>query len=62
MAMGIPSAHDTIKQLLIMPLILHMLMANERFGLESDTSKKAAGALLKFQQGQWLLIGYHSKK
>ena len=34
-----------------------------KFRFESDTSETAAGAaLFQFQQSQWVLSGYHSKK
>ena len=40
-----------------------MLMATDKFRLESDTSKMAAkAAVLQFQQGQWVLTCFHSKK
>ena len=33
------------------------------FGLESDTSRTAAGATLcQWQDNQWVLVGYHSKR
>ena len=36
---------------------------NDKFRLENDTSKTAAGAtLFQFQHSQWVCIGYHSKK
>ena len=41
-----------IKELLITPLVLCMPIANDKFRLESDISKLAAGgSIISFQQG-----------
>ena len=54
---------EYIRDLLITPLLIQILMANEKFRVDSDTSKTATGgALFHFQQGQWIHIGYRSKK
>ena len=38
--------------------VLCILMAYDKFLLESDTTKTAAGrALFQFQQGQWVIKG-----
>ena len=37
---------DYIKQLLITKPVLYMLMENDKFRLESDTNKMAAGGIL----------------
>ena len=40
-----------------------MLSGNGIFRLESDTSRTAAGATLyQWQDNQWVLVGYHSKR
>ena len=40
-----------------------MPAGNSIFCLESDTSREAAGGTLyQWQDGQWTLIGYHSKR
>ena len=48
------TAFNHAKDLMIIPQVLQMLMANDKFRLESST--------VQFQQAQWVLIGYHSKK
>ena len=40
-----------------------MVSGNGIFGLESDTSRTAAGGMLyQWQDNQWVLVRYHSKK
>ena len=52
-----------IKQLLIEPPVLMMPSAEGKFRLESDTSREACGgALYQMQDGEWRLLGYHSKR
>ena len=56
-------AFDDIKQLLVKPPILRMVSGNGFFRLESDTSRTAAGATLyQWQNNEWVLVGYHSKR
>ena len=38
-----------------------MVSGNGFFRLESDTSRTAAGATL-YQNNEWVLVGYHSKR
>ena len=53
---------EHIRKLLITPLVLYMPMTNDNFRPECYTSKTVAGeALFQLLQGQWVLIGYHSK-
>ena len=45
------------------PPVLQILAGNGIFHLESDTSREAAGGTLyQWQDDQWALIGYHSKR
>ena len=54
---------DIIKECLQKPPVLRMLVGNGIFRLESDTSREAAGGTLyQWQDEQWALIGYHSKR
>ena len=54
---------DTIKDALQRPPVLRMPAGTGTFRLESDTSREAAGGTLyQWQDGQWALIGYHSKR
>ena len=54
---------DTIKECLQKPPVLRMLTGNGIFRFESDTSREAAGGTLyQWQDEQWVLIGYHSKR
>ena len=40
-----------------------MVSGNGFFRLESDTSRTAAGATLyQWQNNEWVLVGYHSKR
>ena len=56
-------AFEQIKQLLIKPPVLRMVTRDGIFCLESDTSRTAAGGTLyQWQDNQWVLVGYHSKK
>ena len=56
-------AFEEIKQLLIKPPVLRMVSGDGIFCLESDTSRTAAGGTLyQWQDNQWVLVGYHSKK
>ena len=56
-------AFEEIKQLLIKPPVLRMVSGDGIFQLESDTSRTAAGGTLyQWQDNQWVLVGYHSKK
>ena len=56
-------AFDEIKQLLVKPPVLRMVSGNGFFRLESDTSRTAAGATLyQWQNNEWVLVGYHSKR
>ena len=54
---------DIIKECLQKPPVLRMPAGNGIFRLESDTSREAAGRMLyQWQDDQWALIGYHSKR
>ena len=54
---------DIIKDCLQKPPVLRMLVGNGIFHLERDTSREAAGGTLyQWQDDQWVLIGYHSKR
>ena len=56
-------AFDEIKQLLVKPPVLRMVSGNGFFRLESDTSRTAAGATLyQWQNNEWALVGYRSKR
>ena len=56
-------AFEEIKQLLIKPPVLRMVSGDGIFCLESDTSRTATGgSLYLWQDNQWVLVGYHSKK
>ena len=56
-------AFEEIKQLLVKPPVLRMISGNGFFRLESDTSRTAAGATLyQWQNNEWVLVGYHSKR
>ena len=56
-------AFEEIKQLLVKPPILRMVSGNGFFRLESDTSRTATGATLyQWQNNEWVLVGYHSKR
>ena len=48
---------------MVKPPVLRMVSGNGIFHLESDTSRTAAGGTLyQWQDNQWVLVGYHSKK
>ena len=54
---------DIIKECLQKPPVLRMPVGNGIFHLESDTSREVAGkTLYQWQDEQWALIGYHSKR
>ena len=56
-------AFEEIKQLLVKPPVLRMFSGNRFFRLESDTSRTPAGATLyQWQNNEWVLVGYHSKR
>ena len=56
-------AFEEIKSLLVKPPILRMVSGNGFFRLESDTSRTAAGGTLyQWQDNEWVLFGYHSKR
>ena len=56
-------AFEEIKQLLVKPPVLRMVSGDGIFHLESDTSCTATGGTLyQWQDNQWVLVGYHSKK
>ena len=56
-------AFEDIKKLLVKPPVLRMVSGTGFFRLESDTSRTAAGATLyQWQDNQWVLVGYHSKR
>ena len=56
-------AFEEIKQLLVKPPVLRMVSGDSIFQLESDTSHTApGGTLYQWQDNQWVLVGYHSKK
>ena len=52
---------DTIKELLIALQLLCILMPTNKFWLESDISKWAAGGALFQCHFEWVLTGYHSE-
>ena len=57
------TAFEKIKQLLVKPPVLQMVSENGFFHLESGTSRTAAGATLyQWQNNEWVLVGYHSKR
>ena len=48
---------------MVKPPVLRMVSGDGIFRLESDTSCTAAGGTLyQWQDNQWVLVGYHSKK
>ena len=52
-----------IKELVTQPPVLRMPASQGIFRLESDTSREACGgALYQWQNEEWRLIGYHSKR
>ena len=54
---------DIIKDCLQKPPVLRMPAGNGIFHLESDTGREVAGGTLyQWQDKQWVLIGYHSKR
>ena len=56
-------AFEEIKKLLIKLPVLRMVSGNGFFRLESDTSRTAAGGTLyQWQDNEWVLVGYHSKR
>ena len=56
-------AFEEIKQLLVKSPVLRMVSGNGFFRLESDTSRTAVGATLyQWQNNEWVLVGYHSKR
>ena len=56
-------AFEDIKKLLVKPPVLRMVSSTGFFRLESDTSRTAAGGTLyQWQDNQWVLVGYHSKR
>ena len=56
-------AFEEIKQLLVKPPVLRMVSGNGFFRLESDTSRTAVGATLyQWQNNEWVLVGYYSKR
>ena len=56
-------AFEEIKQLLVNPPVLRMVSGNRFFRLASDTSRTATGATLyQWQNNEWVLVGYHSKR
>ena len=56
-------AFEEIKSLLVKPPVLRMVSGNGIFRLESDTSRTAAGGTLyQWQDNEWVLVGYHSKR
>ena len=56
-------AFEDIKKLLVKPPVLRMVSGTGFFRLENDTSRTAAGATLyQWQDNQWVLVGYHSKR
>ena len=45
------------------PPVLRMPAGTGTFHLKSDTSREAAGGTLyQWQDNQWVLLGYHSKR
>ena len=60
---GCEQNFQQIKKLLVEPPVLMMPSAEGKFRLESDTSREACGgALYQMQDGEWRLLGYHSKR
>ena len=55
-------AFKEIKELLIIPPVLRAPTPDELFRLESDTSRGVGGTLSQKQEGEWVVIGYHSKR
>ena len=56
-------AFEEIKKLLVKPPVLQMVSGNGFFRLKSDTSRTAAGSMLyQWQDNEWVLVGYHSKR
>ena len=56
-------AFEDIKKLLVKPPVLRMVSGTGFFRLKSDTSRTAAGGTLyQWQDNQWVLVGYHSKR
>ena len=56
-------AFEDIKNLLVKPPVLQMISGNRFFRLERDTSRTAAGGTLyQWQNNEWVLVGYHSKR
>ena len=56
-------AFEEIKKLLVKPPVLRMVSGNGIFRLESDTRRTAVrGMLYQWQENQWVLVRYHSKK
>ena len=56
-------AFEDIKSLLVKPPVLRMVSGSRFFRLESDTSRTAAGGTLyQWQDNEWILVGYHSKR
>ena len=56
-------AFEDIKQLLVKPPVLRMVSGSGFFHLESDTSQSAVrGTLYQWQDNEWVLVGYHSKR
>ena len=56
-------AFEEIKSLLVKPPVLRMVSGNGFFRLESDTSRTAVGGTLyQWQDNEWVLVGYHSKR
>ena len=56
-------AFEEIKGLLVKPPVLRMVSGNGFFRLESDTSRTAVGGTLyQWQDNEWVLVGYHSKR
>ena len=56
-------AFEDIKQLLVKPPVLRMVSGSGFFHLESGTSQSAAGrTLYQWQDNEWVLVGYHSKR
>ena len=56
-------AFEDIKKLLVKLPVLRMVSGTGFFRIESDTSRTAAGSTLyQWQDGQWVLVGYHSKR
>ena len=56
-------AFEEIKILLVKPPVLRMVSRDGIFCLKSDMSRTAAGGTLyQWQDNQWVLVGYYSKK